>query len=912
MASVSRAGTGRSSQFNEIFAADRIVDQSGAGTDTTIADAITNLPANGGTIYLREATYNITSTLTIPAGKDVVIRGGGKKCTINIGSNVIAAIGIVDTITNLTISDVNFTAGSLTGQSLIRKTAATTTGSGSTTLVRVTAEATGALFEKIFDCGTYGIIPTIKCQECRLPAMTGGYLMDSTTTNLQFAASGSYLSGGVITGGSAPSISLFDGCTWAASGTVTLANCVFDSSFIAPATGTTIEFLSKTRISNCLFNGGGASTHYIKFGTGSDRSIVTGSTFGTDYTYTRAIDVGAVTGISVMGCTFGGGVAFTSETLRTAGTGGTYCGNINFKVTETGAANQNIYDGNQGFTGSTIIGVSSVVELENFRNVRTWGAVGDGSTNDQAAIQAAFNALPTTGGTVYFPPGNYLVTTTITVPDKSVLVKGAGKFNTRIFTTTALVSVFSGASSNTHAFESLTINGNDSSGQAVYTRTGGSSDQSIYFRDVDIGTGGQIAKFLVCSSGTQTLFAENCTWRPKTDGYLLSGGIAATLVNFNQASSTQAVLVETGTCSLNATYCTFYLSNAAANILSGGAKLEGCYFSGGALPGVALRITGLYGSNSTFYFIYTELNGLSVVSDCFFSATTGVVVWVNTPTSRSSFTGCSFFGMTTSASLPLLINDSYVRFQGCMIYSNAGSGADRLVDITVNGSYVTFAGCDFTGHSASGECIRTAANFGVFSGNGGAQGIKVLESGSADYNQYWSNRVFYGTLLGANSRVDGVAMGTSLNTAEGIGKANLNLIAVGNVGTGEDDLITYSLPSYSLYKTNSAVKIKAWGTTANNANAKTLKAYFGTQLILTYSLTTSQAGLWEVNAIVGKTGSNTQEYHSKLEEAPNDQVHQENGTGAVSDTAAITIKCTGEATSSNDIVQEGMLVEIMN
>ena len=40
-------------------------------------------------------------------------------------------------------------------------------------------------------------------------------------------------------------------------------------------------------------------------------------------------------------------------------------------------------------------------------DVRTFGAKGNGSTNDTAAIQKAINSLPSTGGTVVIPPGTY-------------------------------------------------------------------------------------------------------------------------------------------------------------------------------------------------------------------------------------------------------------------------------------------------------------------------------------------------------------------------------------------------------------------------------------------------------------------------------------------------------------------------
>ena len=42
-------------------------------------------------------------------------------------------------------------------------------------------------------------------------------------------------------------------------------------------------------------------------------------------------------------------------------------------------------------------------------NVRTKGALGNGVHNDTAAFQAAINALPSSGGTVYVPAGRYMI-----------------------------------------------------------------------------------------------------------------------------------------------------------------------------------------------------------------------------------------------------------------------------------------------------------------------------------------------------------------------------------------------------------------------------------------------------------------------------------------------------------------------
>ena len=156
-------------------------------------------------------------------------------------------------------------------------------------------------------------------------------------------------------------------------------------------------------------------------------------------------------------------------------------------------------------------------------------------------------------------------------------------------------------------------------------------------------------------------------------------------------------------------------------------------------------------------------------------------------------------------------------------------------------------------------------------------------------------------------------MGTGTGIQRHIGVASIDTTAVGNVDTGEDDLITFSLPANAMSAAGKGVRIHAWGTAANNANAKTLKLYFGTQIIETFTLTVSQVDTWSIIATVWRTGSSTQDWESTLIQAGTaSAVDVEVGTATQTDTAAITIKCTGEGVATNDIVQEGLLVEFVN
>ena len=81
-------------------------------------------------------------------------------------------------------------------------------------------------------------------------------------------------------------------------------------------------------------------------------------------------------------------------------------------------------------TGSVEATIQSRLEI--FTSVTDFGATGDGSTNDTAAIQAAISAVP--GQAVYFPSGTYVITANID-PEGCRLI-GAGTGNNSVANTT--------------------------------------------------------------------------------------------------------------------------------------------------------------------------------------------------------------------------------------------------------------------------------------------------------------------------------------------------------------------------------------------------------------------------------------------------------------------------------------------
>ena len=142
---------------------------------------------------------------------------------------------------------------------------------------------------------------------------------------------------------------------------------------------------------------------------------------------------------------------------------------------------------------------------------------------------------------------------------------------------------------------------------------------------------------------------------------------------------------------------------------------------------------------------------------------------------------------------------------------------------------------------------------------------------------------------------------------------NVDTTAVGNVGGGEDDLITYSLPANALNVNGKGVKVKVWGTTAANANNKTIKLFFGATELRTSGALALNNKDWILESTIIRTGATAQEaIGHQLIDATAIGVTQSNP--AEDTTGAIVVKVTGEssASASNDVIAEGMVIENIN
>ena len=157
-------------------------------------------------------------------------------------------------------------------------------------------------------------------------------------------------------------------------------------------------------------------------------------------------------------------------------------------------------------------------------DVRLFGAKGDGTTNDTAAINRAITACLTSRAPIYFPGGTYLVTSTLTTIPGSMSVIGDGSLQSTIqFAPTANDTLFyisNGAQRAAHfTMRGLRLYSSDT----TYTKIAvDAEDMSVCsFEDIYVhGTGGTGAVSGVAWAGGaspsvafRTSGREACSWR---------------------------------------------------------------------------------------------------------------------------------------------------------------------------------------------------------------------------------------------------------------------------------------------------------------------------------------------------------------------------------------------------------------
>lgn len=160
-----------------------------------------------------------------------------------------------------------------------------------------------------------------------------------------------------------------------------------------------------------------------------------------------------------------------------------------------------------------------------------------------------------------------------------------------------------------------------------------------------------------------------------------------------------------------------------------------------------------------------------------------------------------------------------------------------------------------------------------------------------------------------------IAWEQAVSAAATVSRKSVNVTPVGTgADTTEDNLMTYSLPAGTLSTNGMGVRITAWGTGVNTADTTTVRAYFGSTLLVGPALTANSTNSWRVVCEVFRTGATAQTAAGSLI-CTGSLATAKVTTPAETLSGAVTIKLTGQrasTSSANSIIQDGMIVELIS
>jgi hypothetical protein len=598
-----------------------------------------------------------------------------------------------------------------------------------------------------------------------------------------------------------------------------------------------------------------------------------------------------------------------------------------------------------GFTpagaNATVSGVQDRLRLE----INLWDALstaqkadmGTASVDVSAAVATAIGWFGSNGGTLIVPGYFGLGATGIAIATKTgIVIEGRGpKAGFKILTVSATtvaacgVSSLRMTSSTRCGFRNLYIDNDSKANNAI----AGSSNTDCFVEGCHIVNGGLNASVFFVG-GTGNRFLRNTI----KDSAANSRGLWVGNVNSGEAETDVLIhgnyINNTGHSGIGGTQVRSVISNnrcidtdgsgivlaADSPVISAQVAITGNVCKGNAFQGIQVGDPTAAGDYIEAISVTGNVCEENVNNGIWVKEAREVTISSNVVKNNNTGGGGTGAGIVVLVAKRIAINGNVCvdtaagasRTQQYGIYLVASTAAADIKDVSVssnvcrnnevNGIFVT--------NSGSGT-IDTVSLTGNMCNDNGTNGITIADSSDGAIapvtcvgNTCLGNGTTDLRMDPTNAMISGNKYATSSGTHN-----HVKTTAVGNVGTGEDTLQTYDLPANYLTSNGKGVRITAWGTKANNANAKTLKLYFGSAAILTHSLATGAAGRWRITAEVFRTASNAQDYNAFLVGTDEDA---EVGNTTQTDNAAITIRCTGEATDNSDILQEGMVVEFLN
>lgn len=320
-------------------------------------------------------------------------------------------------------------------------------------------------------------------------------------------------------------------------------------------------------------------------------------------------------------------------------------------------------------TGTGAVPRTVESKLREFVSVKDFGAVGDNATDDTAAINAAIASISGNGGTVFFPPGIYLISSTITLPiltyNLRLLGSGSSSILKMIGATSFDMIKGGGNGFNFQSIEALSFSGNALTGSGSLIDTAGIGTMRIhkcFFSALPLTGNGIKANGAGVTYNHETRITD--CYIDTTTGF---AGIYCGELSSDSFIDNVVIQGRNGV-----SYC-MYFANGSAHW-----RVVNCHTYGGAIAGVGIAANG-----DDLWF-----------STCFFDTGATVPVVRLDSATKCSFTGCHFWGATGSVSL-LINNSSRNHFSNCSFEGVAG--LQYAVQEVGTSNYNVFDVCRYDG-----------------------------------------------------------------------------------------------------------------------------------------------------------------------------------------------------------------------
>lgn len=313
-------------------------------------------------------------------------------------------------------------------------------------------------------------------------------------------------------------------------------------------------------------------------------------------------------------------------------------------------------------------------------------------------------------------------------------------------------------------------------------------------------------------------------------------------------------------------------------------------------------------------------------------------LYFNNPTNTrgivyNSAAGQMFLNTGTAGTGLIIYNAQQATFSGIETLSarlQEASGNNALSVLT-NGARIDFGAGANDYCSSDGTTVTFAgpvATQALTATSGTFTGVVALNSGAGTILTLGSDQFISWPAGGA--KISGTGSG-SLYESFGASTANIggsicvNTTGVGNLGaSGPDDLQSCTIPANTLVVTGRCFEVKAFGTVANNANAKTVRLTIGPTptAIITKQLNISVASTWKIEATICRTGASAQSFIAEAYnfggtavtsvEAATDYDEGVTGTLTQTETNSLVIKTQSTvSTTDNDIVSSMLIVKAL-